>query len=238
MKSDIFKSLRRIGVVKRMCGRYTLHASVDEIIEEYVLMDPILNYEESYNVAPGQNVLAIIHDGEKKRAGYIKWGLVPSWAKDEKIGYKMINARSETAHEKPSFKQLMMRKRCLIVADSFYEWKQTEGFRQPNRIQLEGRKLFTMAGLWDKWETDDKTLFTCTMLTTDSNDFMKDIHHRMPIILPKDLEDEWIDPHVKDPLEAREFLRSVEVEALTAYKVSSFVNKASNNDQKCIEAIE
>src|SRR5699024_12601802 len=97
-----------------------------------------------------------------KRAGYVRWGLVPSWAKDEKIGYKMINARSETAHEKPSFKNSMVRKRCLIIADSFYEWQKTGQETQPKRIQLANHRLFAFAGLWDRWQRDEKELFTCT----------------------------------------------------------------------------
>src|SRR5690625_7876233 len=117
-----------------MCGSYTLLAEEVEILRECGLSSPIKNYEASYNIAPGQNVLAIIHDGEEKRAGYLKWGLVPSWAKDPRIGYKMINARSETADQKPSFKDLMARKRCLIVADSFYEWKKTDDSNQPKQI--------------------------------------------------------------------------------------------------------
>lgn len=220
-----------------MCGRYTLFTSEDEIIRSFDLTDPIEAYEPSYNVAPGQNVLAIIHDGKSRRAGYLRWGLVPSWARDEKIGYKMINARSETAHEKPSFKKLMARKRCLIIADSFYEWKQTDGSKQPNRIQTANRQLFSFAGLWDKWEQDDRILFTCTMLTKDANDFMKDIHHRMPIILPKEKEAKWIDPHVKKPIEAKELLYSFETEDLSAYPVSTHVNAARNNDATCIESI-
>src|SRR5690625_2091923 len=225
-----------MGVVS-MCGRYTLHAKEEEIIKTFQLTDPILDYEPSYNIAPGQDVLVIIHDGKKKRAGYLRWGLVPSWAKDERIGYKMINARSETAHEKPSFKQLMARKRCLIVADSFYEWKQTDQTKQPQRIQLKDGKLFAFAGLWDKWEQEDRVLFTCTMLTKDANDFMKDIHHRMPIILPKEKEEEWIAPHVQRPVRARDFLDKIEAEELTAYPVDSYVNKAQNNDEACIEAL-
>src|SRR5690625_2099965 len=110
-----------------MCGRYTLLGDQLELLDEFALEQPIEDFHESYKVAPGQQVLAIIHDGKRKRAGYLRWGLVPSWADDPKIGYEMINARSETAHVKPSFKQLMARKRCLIVADSFYEWKQTDG---------------------------------------------------------------------------------------------------------------
>jgi putative SOS response-associated peptidase YedK len=217
-----------------MCGRYTLLADQLEILDAFGLEHDINDYHPSYNIAPGQNVLAIIHDGKEKRAGYLRWGLVPSWAKDEKIGYKMINARSETAHEKPSFKRLMSSKRCLIVADSFYEWKKTADGKQPKRIHLAERKLFAFAGLWDKWSQNDKNLFTCTVLTREANPFMQDIHDRMPIILPKEKEDEWITPEKYEPTEAREFLFHLEPEEFTAYNVSSHVNAAKNNDETCI----
>ncbi|ALX48977.1 SOS response-associated peptidase [Lentibacillus amyloliquefaciens] len=217
-----------------MCGRYTLLADEVEILEEFGIEQSIDDYQLSYNIAPGQNVLAIIHDGKAKRAGYLRWGLVPSWANDEKIGYKMINARSETAHEKPSFKRLMSRKRCLIVADSFYEWRRDGNEKQPKRIRLENRGLFAFAGLWDKWEQDGKKLFTCTILTKEANGFMQDIHHRMPIILPKDKQDAWLEAGEQSPEEAHHFLRSLEIENLRAYDVASYVNSAKNNDEDCI----
>lgn len=217
-----------------MCGRFTLLAEEVEILREFGLSSPIKNYEPSYNIAPGQNVLVIIHDGEEKRAGYLKWGLVPSWAKDPKIGYKMINARSETADEKPSFKNLMARKRCLIVADSFYEWKKTDNSKQPKRIQLQDRRLFAFAGLWDKWQQGDEELFTCTMLTKDANDFMREIHHRMPIILPKDKEDEWITPRNIQPNRAKQFVQDINMDEMKAYDVDTYVNAAKNNDEACI----
>ncbi|GAB3042660.1 SOS response-associated peptidase [Virgibacillus ainsalahensis] len=220
-----------------MCGRYTLLADELEIMQEFGLEHGINGYQYSYNIAPGQNVLAIIHDGKKKRAGYLRWGLVPSWAKDEKIGYKMINARSETAHEKPSFKQLMSRKRCLIVADSFYEWKKTDERKHPKRIKLKKRNLFAFAGLWDKWVHGDQTLFTCTILTKDANDFMQDIHHRMPVILPDGREDEWIHGHIKSSIDAQQFIQTLEDIPLTAYNVADYVNAAKNNDTTCIEPI-
>lgn len=220
-----------------MCGRYTLLKDELEILEEFDIDEPIDSYQPSYNIAPGQNVLAIIHDGKKKRAGYLRWGLVPSWAKDEKIGYKMINARSETAHEKPSFKKLMSQKRCLIVADSFYEWKKVDGEKQPKRIQVKDRNIFTFAGLWDKWVQDDKVLFTCTILTKEANTFMRNIHHRMPVILPKEKENEWISPIKFHPEQAHKFIHSIEMEELTAYNVGSYVNAAINNDEMCIQPI-
>lgn len=218
-----------------MCGRYTLLADELEVLRAFDLeQDGIDNFGQSYNIAPGQNVLAIIHDGNKKRAGYLRWGLVPSWAKDEKIGYKMINARSETAHEKPSFKKLMAQKRCLIIADSFFEWQKNEAGKQPKRIQLADRKLFAFAGLWDKWEQEDKDLFTCTILTKEANPFMQDIHHRMPIILPKEKETDWIEPQKEKPNTMRAFLQNIDIDDLHAYNVSSYVNTAKNNDATCI----
>ncbi|GGA89070.1 SOS response-associated peptidase [Ornithinibacillus halotolerans] len=221
-----------------MCGRYTMLADELEILDEFGIERDIQDFHKSYNVAPGQNVLAIIHDGKEKRAGYLRWGLVPSWARDEKIGYKMINARSESAHEKPSFKNLLSRKRCLIVADSFYEWKKNEdGTKQPKRIHVANRKLFAFAGLWDKWRHDEGDLFTCTILTRDANDFMQDIHHREPIILPKEHENTWIAPERMEPIEAHEFLLNVQMDPLSAYNVSSYVNAAKNNDEACIRAL-
>lgn len=220
-----------------MCGRYTLLADEMKVRQAFEIEHVIEDYQPNYNIAPGQNVLAIIHDGKKRRAGYLRWGLVPSWANDPKIGYKMINARSETAHEKPSFKKLMARKRCLVVADSFYEWKKTDDEKIPQRIQTADRELFAFAGLWDKWQHDEQVLFTCTILTKEANDFMKDIHHRMPIILPKHKEDEWITSTITQPAEAYSFLQSVKTEEFTSYPVSTHVNHAKNNDAMCIEPL-
>lgn len=218
-----------------MCGRYTLLADELKIRQAFQIHHHIDSYVPSYNIAPGQEVLAVIHDGQERRAGYIRWGLVPSWAKDEKIGYKMINARSETAHEKPSFKKLMARKRCLIIADSFYEWRKTDKLKQAERIELQSGRPFAFAGLWDQWKQGDKALFTCTILTKKANEFMESIHHRMPIILPKDQEEDWLSPDLQDPFLAYQFLQSVKSEALMSYKVSDYVNKASHNDELCIK---
>src|SRR5699024_2962998 len=135
-----------------------------------------------------------------RRVGYLRWGLVPFWAKDERIGYKMINGRRETIDEKASFKHLLMRIRCLIIGDSFYEWRETEAGKTQIRYQLQNEGVFECAGLWDKWQNCHDALFTCTMLTRESNDCMKRIHHRMPIILPKNKESEWISSSFQDRL--------------------------------------
>jgi len=220
-----------------LCGRYTLLADESAIRRRFRIPHELNEYRPSYNIAPSEQVLAVIHDGKKRRAGLLRWGFIPSWAKDEKIGNKMINARSETAHLKPSFKHLMARKRCLVIADSFYEWQKTATGKVPKRIQLESRELFAFAGLWDKWQQGDKVLFTCTLLTKDANEFMQEIHHRMPIIVPKDQEDNWIRPSFAHAEEAQEFVTNLETESLMAYTVSDFVNNAKNNDVTCIEPL-
>ncbi len=220
-----------------MCGRFTLFANENQIIQEFSLEDRIEGYTPSYNIAPSQQVVSIIYDGHKKRSGTLQWGLIPSWADDKKVGYKMINARSETAHVKPSFRKLMTQKRCLIVADSFYEWQQLEGRREAKRIQVEGRSLFAFAGLWDRWEKNDETIFTCTILTKDSNPFMRNIHHRMPIILPKEQQDAWIMNRFTQPSEAKHFLENLEHDPFTAYTVRDYVNKVAHNDVKCIDPL-
>lgn len=220
-----------------MCGRYTLLADELKVRQRFHIPTAISQFEPSYNIAPGQNVLAVIHDGVKRRAGYLRWGLVPSWAKDEKIGYKMINARSETAHEKPSFKKLMARKRCLVLADSFYEWQQIDGEKIPQRIQVEDKELFSFAALWDKWQDEEKTIFTCTLLTKDANDSIRDIHHRMPIILSEAEEDVWIKPGFPSAFAAKQFLDQAGDVNFHHYAVSDIVNKADNNVKACIEPV-
>ncbi|SDM69970.1 SOS response-associated peptidase [Sediminibacillus halophilus] len=221
-----------------MCGRFTLQAGELEILKEYDLDQRLEGYQNRFNIAPGQPILSIIHDGKERRAGFLRWGLVPSWAKDPKIGYKMINARSESAHAKPSFKNLLARKRCLIVADSFYEWKQADGQKQPKRISSSRRSLFAFAGLWDKWEREDEeTLFTCTILTRKADRFMEDIHDRMPVILPKEAEDDWIAPVKRSPEEVSSFIEELPSEPLQAYDVSTFVNSPKNEGETCIKPL-
>jgi putative SOS response-associated peptidase YedK len=214
-----------------MCGRYSLFADFREIEERFgeATFD-VEEYEESYNIAPSQMVLSVINDGLKNRLGYLKWGLVPSWAKDPKVGFKMINARAETVHEKPSFREALKKKRCLIVADSFYEWKRTEDRKIPMRIQMKNNELFAMAGLWESWKSPSGELVhTCTILTTEPNDLMSTIHDRMPVILKQADEQTWLNPAVKTIDELRPFLIPLENGLLEAYEVSDKVNSPKNN---------
>ncbi|WP_017381469.1 SOS response-associated peptidase [Paenisporosarcina sp. TG-14] len=219
-----------------MCGRYSLFANFQEIEERFgqATFD-VDDYEESYNIAPSQMVLSVINDGSKNRLGFLKWGLIPPWAKDEKVGYKMINARSETVHEKPSFRNALKNKRCLIVADSFYEWKRTDGRKVPMRIKMKNDELFAMAGLWESWKTPNgKLVHTCTILTTEPNDLMSTIHDRMPVILKQQDEYKWLNPAVKNGDDLKRYMVPLEDGLLEAYEVSDKVNSPKNNDPELI----
>lgn len=219
-----------------MCGRYSLFADFKKIEERFgeATFD-VEEYEESYNIAPSQMILSVVNDGVKNRLGYLKWGLVPSWAKDPKIGFKMINARAETVHEKPSFREALKKKRCLIVADSFYEWKRTENRKVPMRIKMKNNELFAMAGLWESWTSQScELVHTCTILTTEPNDLMSTIHDRMPVILKEEDEQTWLNPAIKSIDELKPFLIPLENGLLEAYEVSDKVNSPKNNAPELI----
>lgn len=223
-----------------MCGRYTLFASFEKILEEFDIQQAIkeIFYEASYNIAPSQHVLSIINDGQKNRMGFLKWGLIPSWAKDEKMASKMINARSETVDEKPSFKKSFYQRRCLIPMDSFYEWKKEGKSKTPMRITMKDNSLFGVAGLWDTWKTPTgEAIHTCTILTTEPNELMKDIHDRMPVILNKKQQLTWLDPQNRDKEQLKSLLVPFDAEKMIAYQVSDMVNSPINNSEQLIMRI-
>ena len=169
-----------------MCGRHRLSRRA-EILAAYDAEYEGVDWDARYNIAPTQNVPVIRQDAKDpiRRASLMRWGLIPSWANDATIGPRMINARSETAAEKPAFKECLERRRCLIPADAFYEWKRTGKSKQPYCFEMIGREPFAFAGLWDRWRAPDgTTLETCTILTTMPNQLLADVHDRMPVILP------------------------------------------------------
>lgn len=224
-----------------MCGRFTIFANFTDIINRFDIEAGIQEelYMPSYNVAPSHSVLSVIHDGSKNRLGYLRWGLVPSWSKDEKIGYKMINARAETLTEKSSFRNAYQSRRCLILADSFYEWKRNDDKTKiPMRIKLTTDELFAMAGLWERWNSPEgKTIFTCTVITTTANELMKNIHDRMPVILKPGDEKTWLDPTIHNPNELNHLLKPLAAEIMEAYEVSNLVNSQKNNSAHLITKI-
>jgi putative SOS response-associated peptidase YedK len=172
-----------------MCGRYSLYADYRTLLERFAIEETAVeesDYAASYNIAPSQEVLAVVNDGTKNRLGFLKWGLIPPWAKDEKMGYKMINARAETAAEKPSFRHAFKKKRCIILADSFYEWRRTDEGKIPMLVKMKRGEPFAFAGLWESWKSPEgKVVNTCTILTTEANELMGTIHDRMPVVLSK-----------------------------------------------------
>jgi putative SOS response-associated peptidase YedK len=224
-----------------MCGRFTLTATVDQLIDRFDV-EFFLEQEEylpSYNVAPSQSVLAVINNGSHKRMGFLRWGLIPPWAKDMSIGYKMINARAETLSEKPSFRNAYKNKRCLIVADSFYEWKRIDSkTKTPMRIKLKSDELFAMAGLWESWKSPEgKTIYSCSVITTQPNELVQDIHDRMPVILKPEDEKNWLDPSISDTSKLQPLLKPLEPSLMEAYEVSPLVNSPKNNSIQLIQKI-
>ncbi|MCM3716067.1 SOS response-associated peptidase [Alkalihalobacillus oceani] len=220
-----------------MCGRFTLTATKGTLQEQFSL--PFPEFTPNYNVAPSQQILAIVSGGNEKKAGFLHWGLVPSWAKDKKIGYKMINARSETLDEKPAFKRLLSRRRCLIPADGFYEWKREDDgkTKQPFRITIGNGQLFTFAGLWDKWRTEEEEYFSCTIITTKPNQLMESIHDRMPVILEGDDQDIWLNKDIEDKHILKNILNPYDANNMSAYPVSTLVNNPRNNNEACIDPL-
>jgi putative SOS response-associated peptidase YedK len=223
-----------------MCGRFTLYTDLQEIIERFDIGVAIKNdeYEYRYNVAPSQNILSVINDGEKNRLGYLKWGLVPPWAKNNSIGHKLINARSETLHEKPSFKQAYSSRRCLILADGFYEWKRDGKNKIPMMIRLKGGHPFAMAGLWESWKSvTGDAIHTCTIITTRPNHLMESIHDRMPVILKPEQEQIWLDRSKGETKYLNQFFVPYPAEDMEAYEVSSLVNSPKNESLELIRPI-
>lgn len=241
LKGKFDKMTLLIGEVKDMCGRFTLTATIDEIIDRFDIQSfsEEENYLPSYNIAPSQSVLAVINDGKSNRMGFLKWGLVPPWAKDTSIGYKMINARAETITEKPSFRKAFQKKRCLVIADSFYEWKRhNDKTKTPMRIKLKSNELFAMAGIWEGWQAPDgKILHSCTVITTTPNELMKDIHDRMPVILKREDEPIWLDPNISEKNVLNQLLVPYDNSLMETYEVSSLVNSPKNNSIELIQKI-
>ena len=217
-----------------MCGRYTLTADAESIQLAFSL-DSVEGWEQPrYNIAPTQQV-AVISNRDPHALSLMKWGLVPSWAKDPKIGNRMINARSETAFEKPSFRTAFKRKRCLIPADGYYEWARRGKKKTPNYIRHAQRELFAFAGLWESWkQPDGQWLNTCTILTTEANERIRDIHHRMTVILEPQDYALWLLPR---PLERDEWLPLMAgptPDQLDYYEVSTEVNRPINDNPRLI----
>lgn len=226
-----------------MCGRFSISVNNEDMRQYLIDSYDIEDFNNDiklprYNVAPGQNVIAIINDGSRNRVGLLKWGFVPFFAKDEKIGYKMINAKSETVSDKPSFRESFINKRCIILADGFYEWQKTDYSKIPMRILLKDHSIFPMAGLWSSYtRSDGSKLFSCTILTTNANKTVSPIHDRMPVILSNESKNVWLNPTIKDKDLLTKLLIPYDDNKMYTYKVSTLVNKATNESAEIINSI-
>jgi len=222
-----------------MCGRYTLKAPVKSLVDLFQLaLAPELPFR--YNIAPTQLVPAvrISADHKTRELAMFRWGLIPSWAKDAKIGNQLINARSETVAEKPAFRSAFRKRRCLMPADGFYEWKKEGTKKQPFYVHLKSGGPFAFAALWEDW-TDEKgkRIQSCTILTTEANSVLKPLHDRMPIILHPDHHERWLDPAIQKSEEIVPILQPIPGKELAMHPVSTLVNNPRNEKPECLEPV-
>ncbi len=212
-----------------MCGRYSLAADLEQLALRFDFDPSGLDYGPRYNIAPTQPALTVTNR-EGRRAEFMRWGLIPSWAADASVGSRMINARGETVGQKPSFRDALRQRRCLVLADGFYEWRKAGNAKRPMRVVLKSRQPFAFAGLWDSWrDTSGDTIQSCTIITTEANSLLRPIHHRMPVILPPELEDFWLNHDITEPAMLCDALASYPDKLLEFYPVSPLMNKANND---------
>ena len=219
-----------------MCGRFTLFEA-DKILSKEFGVSGFPTLSPRYNIAPSQSVAAVraAPAGSGRELAHLRWGLIPSWSKDPAIGNRLINARAETAREKPSFRNAFRRHRCLIPTNGFYEWQQLERGKQPYFIRMRDGMIFAFAGLWDRWESPDKGVIeTCTILTTAANAVLAPIHDRMPVILPPTEYARWLDPALLNTDSLAPLLVPFPPEDMLAFPVSPRVNVPTVDDEKCI----
>jgi len=215
-----------------MCGRFAGFSSV-EMLKAYFPIDVVgVQPLANYNISPRQEILAIVRQEEKNHLSAFHWGLVPFWAKDRSIGNKLINARSETVADKPSFRTAFKKRRCLIPANGFYEWKKIEDEKHPMYLTLPEGNPFAFAGLWEAWDNkgkEDTPYRSCTILTRKASESVKPIHHRMPVILKPDAFAKWLDPGNQDKVNLLKMIQNEIHTELKSVPVSKQVNSPKNN---------
>jgi putative SOS response-associated peptidase YedK len=221
-----------------MCGRFVLNGTPEDVKKRYGIdTDPPLFFPH-YNIAPGA-MIPIIRNDNKTIAVLAKWGLIPPWAKDPKIGYRMINARAESVSEKPAFRRPFLSKRCLIPASGFYEWQHLDREKIPFYIRVLNERIFSFAGLFEeRVDVEGRPLLSCTIITTVPNDTVKSIHDRMPVILAKEIENQWLDRDIREPKMLQKFLVPYPAEHMKAYPVSKAVNNPASDSPALIEKQE
>ena len=218
-----------------MCGRYTL-SSPSDLLADLFELESAPELSARYNIAPTQEAPVVrVGEGNSRTLELLRWGLVPFWAKDPTIGNRMINARSETVAEKPAYRASFEKRRCLVIADGFYEWQRTGGPKQPWLFRLQSGQPFALAGLWDRWDKGEGgPLETFTILTTEPNELLAPVHNRMPVVLAPEEMTTWLDPGIQDPAELIPLLDAFPAGEMEGYPVSTFVNSPGNDSPRCI----
>ena len=217
-----------------MCGRYTLISNISELQGRFGFVMEPAEVKPRFNIAPTQQVLTVVNEGER-RSELMRWGLVPSWAKDIKIGSRMINAVSETAATKPAFRSAFRRRRCLVLADGFFEWRKEGKKRFPMYFTPKSGEPMAFAGLWENWKSPDgEWIRSCSILTTAANSFIEPIHNRMPVILSAETEPLWLDPLTETPDTLEPLLLPAPPELLDVREVSTTVNNVRNDNPDCV----
>lgn len=221
-----------------MCGRFTLRTPKERVAREFDLQE-MPQVDARYNIAPTQSILAVRQVEDEREAVMLKWGLVPSWAKDASMGARLINARSETVTEKPAFREAFKRRRLIIPADGFYEWRRMDGKKQPYYFQMRDQEPFGFAGLWDRWRSaGGDVIESCTILTTEANELLRDVHDRMPVILYQDDYQLWLDEDVRQQDLRKDLLRPYSAQKMISYPVSASVNSPRNHNSELIKPLE
>ena len=224
-----------------MCGRYRLSRRKQLVDEYFYTVSDGCEWAPRYNIAPTQPVPVIRQSPKEpiRELSLMRWGLIPSWAKDSSGAAKMINARSETAAMKPAFREALKSRRCAIPADAFYEWQRTGKTKQPYCFEVNEGELFAFAGIWDRWrDANGKTAETCSILTTTPNAVASAVHDRMPVILDPDSYDLWLDPGMQDTSAASEMLKPYGAQFMRRYPVSTRINHVANDDEGCSVPVE
>lgn len=220
-----------------MCGRFALKTPTKKLAAAFQV-EEVPAVEARFNIAPTQTILAVHQGLDGREAKWLKWGLVPSWAKDTSMAARLINARSETVQEKPSFREAFKKRRCIIPADGFYEWQRAGGKRLPFFFRMKDERPFGFAGLWERWQGADKELVeSCTILTTEANEVLRPVHDRMPVILHPEDYKLWLDLDVRKHDLVKELLQPYPAEEMRAHRVSEEVNHTRNQGAGLIKEV-
>jgi putative SOS response-associated peptidase YedK len=233
-------SLLQSAIISFMCGRYRLSRR-KQILEEHFDSDFAEDWSPRYNVAPTQPVPVIRQRPTEpvRKLSLMRWGLIPSWAKDPSSAARMINARAETASTKPAFRDALKSRRCLIPADGFYEWARTGKAKQPYCFVVNEGEMFAFAGLWDRWKDQNgQWVKSCSILTTTPNALTAAVHDRMPVILDPDGYELWLDPGMQNVAAASELLKPYDARLMRCYAVSTRINHVANDDEDCSTPVE